>query len=127
MVQEKGKPGVHCIAIYTPEKMPLEVTNEKVSKVIGKRLQELGIRLFTGQQFINVDPEQQEVHFATGKAPFDLLLYIPQNLRLFKTAPWLMKQGASRLIPSHCRPNGTGFTPWGTSTASRCPEGVSSL
>jgi len=78
--RKKGNREFIDISVYTPEKMPLEDTNEKVSQVIGSRLKELGIRLFTGQQFINVDPEQREVHFASGKAPFDLLLYIPQNL-----------------------------------------------
>ncbi|MCF8011977.1 MAG: NAD(P)/FAD-dependent oxidoreductase [Clostridiales bacterium] len=67
------------ISLYTPEKIPFEVTDKKVSTLIEKKLKFANIKIYTSQQFINVDLDNKKIMFTSGNILYDLLLYIPHH------------------------------------------------
>lgn len=78
-LRKKGVRESVNISIHTPETFPFREAGPGASNALMSRLQERGINLYLGQRYQNVDPDKRIISFSSGKAPYDLLIYVPKH------------------------------------------------
>lgn len=102
------------ISLHIPEDAPLATFGPQAGKALKRKLRQKGIKLYTKQHLKGVDEGKKTLHFASGRVPYDLLIYVPRHR-------------APKLVANSTLVDKSGWVPVDPFTLSTREEGVYAL